>query len=103
MKQIDKKPFIVFVEVILSYGVVGLIYYQGIISEGLVYLLVSFLSLIFALYYGINGIAAAAIGASAIISLVVKGEVLVFLSLHYVEASFFCYGSCSDRHHKDCR
>jgi hypothetical protein len=89
MKQIDKKPFIVFFEVILSYGIVGLVYYQGIISEGLVYLLVSFLSLIFALYYGINGIAAAAIGASVIISLVVKGEVLVFLSLHYVEACFF--------------
>ena len=92
MKQIDKKPFIVFFEVILSYGVIGLVYYQGIISEGLVYLLVSFLSLIFALYYGINGIAAAAIGASAIISLVVKGEVLVFLSLHYVEACFFVTG-----------
>jgi len=92
MKQIDKKPFIVFVEVILSYGVVGLIYYQGIISEGLVYLLISFLSLIFALYYGINGIAVAAIGAGAIISLLVKGEVLVFLSLHYVEASFFVTG-----------
>ncbi|MBW1744875.1 MAG: hypothetical protein JRJ25_00570, partial [Deltaproteobacteria bacterium] len=53
---------------------------------------VSFLSLIFALYYGINGIAAAAIGASAIISLVVKGEVLVFLSLHYVEACFLVVG-----------
>lgn len=89
MKQIDKKLFIVFFEVILSYGVVGLVYYQGIISEGLVYLLVSFLSLVFALYYGINGIAAAAIGASVIISLVVKGEVLVFLSLHHVEACFF--------------
>ena len=92
MKQIDKKPFIVFFEVILSYGIVGLVYYQGIISEGLVYLLVSFLSLVFALYYGINGIAAAAIGASVIISLVVKGEVLVFLSLHYVEACFFVMG-----------
>ena len=92
MKQIDKKLFIVFFEVILSYGVIGLVYYQGIIPEGLVYLLVSFLSLIFALYYGINGIAAAAIGASAIISLVVKGEVLVFLSLHYVEACFFVTG-----------
>jgi hypothetical protein len=76
----------------LSYGVIGLVYYQGIIPEGLVYLLVSFLSLIFALYYGINGIAAAAIGAGAIISLVVKGEVLVFLSLHYVEACFFVTG-----------
>jgi len=92
MKQIDKKLFIVFFEVILSYGVVGLVYHQGIISEGLVYLLVSFLSLIFALYYGINGIALAAIGASLIISLVVKGEVLVFLSLHYVEACFFVTG-----------
>lgn len=92
MKQIDKKPFIVFFEVILSYGIVGLVYYQGIISEGLVYLLVSFLSLVFALYYGINGIAAAAIGAGLIISLVVKGEVLVFLSLHYVEACFFVVG-----------
>ena len=92
MKQIDKKLFIVFFEVILSYGVVGLVYYQGIISEGLAYLLVSFLSLVFALYYGINGIAAAAIGASVIISLVVKGEVLVFLSLHYVEACFFVVG-----------
>lgn len=92
MKQIDKKLFIVFFEVILSYGVIGLVYYQGIIPEGLVYLLVSFLSLIFALYYGINGIAAAAIGAGAIISLVVKGEVLVFLSLHYVEACFFVTG-----------
>ena len=92
MKQIDKKLFIVFFEVILSYGVVGLMYYQGIISEGLAYLLISFLSLIFALYYGINGIAAAAIGASVIISLVVKGEVLVFLSLHYVEACFFVTG-----------
>jgi hypothetical protein len=92
MKQIDKKLFIVFFEVILSYGLVGLVYYQGIISEGFVYLAVLFLSLIFALYYGINGIAAAAIGASATISLVVKGEVLVFLSLHYVEACFFVAG-----------
>ncbi len=92
IKQIDKKVFIIFFEVIFSYGLIWLIYYHGIIPEDLVLLSVSFLSLIFALYYGINGIAAAAVGVGMVISLVVKGEVLVFLSLHYLEACFFVTG-----------
>ena len=92
MKRIDNKLLIFFSEVIFSYGAIGLAYHQGIISEYLVFLLMSFLSLIFALYYGINGIAAAAIGTIAIVSLVTKSEVLVFLSRHYMEACFFASG-----------
>jgi hypothetical protein len=101
MKRIDNKLFIFFSEVIFSYGAICLAYHQGIISEYLVFLLMSFLSLIFALYYGINGIAAAAIGTIAIVSLVTKTEVLVFLSRHYMEACLFLrFGSCSDRYCK---
>ncbi len=92
MKRIDRKYFIFFFEIIFSYGAIGLAYHQGIISEYLVYWLISFFSLIFALYYGINGIASAAVGSIVIVTLVTKGEVLVFLSRHYVEACFFVTG-----------
>ena len=92
MKRIDNKIFIFFSEVIFFYGAIGLAYHLGIISEYLTFLLMSFLSLIFALYYGINGIAVAAIGTIAIVSLVTKSEVLVFLSWHYMEACFFVSG-----------
>ncbi|MFV9690943.1 MAG: hypothetical protein ACNY01_08265 [Desulfobacteria bacterium] len=92
MKRIDKTLFIFLFEVLFSYGAIGLLHYQGIISECLVYWLVSFLSLVFALYYGINGIAAAVIGASMTVSFVAKGEILVFFSLHYVEACFLVAG-----------
>ena len=92
MKRIDNKIFIFFSEVIFFYGAIGLAYHLGIISEYLTFLLMSFLSLIFALYYGINGIAVAAIGTIAIVSLVTKSEVLVFLSRHYMEACFFASG-----------
>ena len=85
---IQKWPVFIF-ELAVVYAVLGYVYHQEMIFEKLYFHLISFAGLIFALAYGIKGSLAAAVASAVLVIISVKLPVLVFLSRHLMEISFF--------------
>ena len=85
--------FIIFTfEFATVYCSLGYVYSQGIISHALFFLSISFAGLIFSVYYGVMGAISAVCGSCLLFYIVIDEGILSFLSLHYIEASFFLAG-----------
>lgn len=82
--------YVVFAgEIVLFYGVLLLLRKGAGVAPELYYLLAAFIGLTFSLYYGIQGMIAAAAGTAALLLFELGGSLPAFLARHYLEVTFF--------------
>jgi len=83
----NKFPFMV-IEFAAAYGVMAYLKIENRITDVLFYLALSFLCLVFSLYYGVKGACASAIVAVVLVLSILGEDMLHFLSQYYMETSF---------------